>query len=248
MTVVGAPDFVDPRQPQGAIDLLGNGVIASGSTSSGPVTLAIEVGIYVRYWVRVNLSTVAHLVSVSMTNALTGMSSFGSQYQIGNGPAYFALHALGQIGSQNVIDVTLDSAAGGIGVTWAVWGMREFPEDWSTNGRQPCQRTENAVWLPANGNTVIVAAPSGFGRYLVGGATLPLITMAAGSMFSRLYGVVNGVNTFLGTCGVGVGTSAGGYVDLGSGVLLDPATPISQAGSAAPGATVGGSVYYDLVT
>lgn len=245
MTATGFPDWTDPRQPQGNADLL-LAHSTTGATGSGPITMGIEQGIYKRYWVQfANGFTAPLLVTCSITTAITGMPNASAQYIPNGQNGFFAPYSSGIVGSQSVVTMSWGTNIGASNVAFSVYGMREFPDSWSINGRPPCQNSLSVGSQQVGpGTTIMVAAPTSPQRILLG--TLELVNSAGTAGNGQVTANVNG------TAGLSLGALLGNQPNViktwPMGVLLDVGSPLNLVESGAAGNNIICHAQYDIVS
>lgn len=246
MTISGTPDFQNITQPQGGIDVLYENVLPNGSTAY-TVDCSAVTGVY-PYLVVSLLLTVANTCTYT-ANSVNSLPGPGiTRYIPPNTYINVYIPYGGKIGDLPQIGLTFANAVAGGGVNIQVWGQRSYPQGLMQIGAFECQNSLAAVWTPANGTTTIIAAPPAGGAILLGTIVPPIIEPQAALVISRC--AITKQGAFF---NVGWAMSDGSDYwqsspDSGPGLLCDPATAVSQIGTALPTASFAGVVFYDILT
>lgn len=247
MTYVGAPDWEDVRQPQGAGDFLGQYVIEPGHTNNVDTTLSPNLGIYKRYLLQLycpNTNTLQVAFNQNNGNYQIGLPIYGTAAAYN----WAAIPSLGIVGDQAQVGGNLLADSLVSGTILNVFGLREYPENWPVNARPPCSKSLQVRYTPIAGTVTILPALPSPQRYLIGAIVPGVIILNAGiDTFCEVRGTLNGATCEL-SQGCGGGTPCNpAPIDYGDGILLDIGSTVTCVNTALSFAG-SGSVYYDVVT
>lgn len=246
MVITGSPDWSDPFLPDSQLDSLGSFVIPNLSATFVQ-TLELNQGSYKYFAIQVSVPSTT-LVGCRMNGGPINRPGPYFRYTVSAGPALFLLPGDGVLNETASVALSFQPAlAGGTGVL-AVTGVRNMIEGLRFDGLLPPQGSLTATWVPTNGVSTVVAAPTSPQRILIARADAPIYVATAGTVGLFLRGLIQGSTLSWATVFAGTTTGGGGSYIYPEGLLLDPGQPLQTSGTGALTTVGNGIVGYDLVS
>ncbi len=244
MTIIGAPDWQDTRQPQLNADVLFSGNIPNASFGITEL-LPPATGQYEGVAVILN-PQVAQVIAVQVIDPITGINPQYLKFCWNMTVSTFLCPLAGFMGSQPTMTVGLSMMTTNALSTVEVIGLRRFPWNLRPDGNPRPRWSQSASFSPSAGTTTVVPAAGPPDRILVCGILIPSGTAAA-ALNWELIGTQNAAGITLANATYSTSPLNPYMQVFPEGLLLDVDTVINTVnGPVSTGRP--GTVFYDYVS